>query len=96
MGNWARQARQALSQKEYMRAGDFFKLDGNYRAAVKAYVKGGIFGKAVMYRVTAEPEDTIVKKRFMHHVECPQGAGVCHPEIRPLAQAEACLHKTGQ
>lgn len=57
MGNWARQARQALSQKEYMRAGDFFKLDGNYRAAVKAYVKGGIFGKAAqIYENLGKPK----------------------------------------
>lgn len=46
MGNWARQAKQALSQRDYVRAGDFFKMDGNYRAAIKAYIKGGIYGKA--------------------------------------------------
>jgi len=40
MGNWAKQARLALSEGNYTQAGDFFKLDGNPKAAVKAYLKG--------------------------------------------------------
>lgn len=46
MGNWAKQARQAQREKDHVRAGDFFKLDGNYRAAVKAYVRAGEYGRA--------------------------------------------------
>lgn len=46
MGNWTRQAKAALSQRNYTQAGDFFKLDGNYKAAVKAYVSGKNFSEA--------------------------------------------------
>ncbi|MDJ0836611.1 MAG: protein kinase [Acidobacteriota bacterium] len=46
MGNWSKQAKAALSQRDYTQAGDFFKLDGNYKAAVKAYVSGKNFGEA--------------------------------------------------
>ncbi len=57
MGNWARQAKQALSQREYVRAGDFFKLDGNYRLAIKAYLKAGLFGKAAqMHESMGKPK----------------------------------------
>lgn len=46
MGNWSKQARAALSKKNYVQAGDFFKLDGNYRAAIRAYTKGKLFSQA--------------------------------------------------
>lgn len=40
MGNWAKQARIAISQRNYTQAGDFYKLEGDYKAAIKAYIKG--------------------------------------------------------
>ncbi len=40
MGNWAKQARIALGQRNYTQAGDFYKLEGDYKAAIKAYMKG--------------------------------------------------------
>ena len=46
MGHWAKQARAALSLKNFTQAGDFFKLDGNYRAAAKAYLSGKNFSEA--------------------------------------------------
>ena len=41
MGNWSKQARAALAKKNFTQAGDFFKLDADYKAAIKAYTKGG-------------------------------------------------------
>ena len=46
MGSWAKQARTALGQKDYNQAGDFYKLDGDYRAAIKAYLKGNNYVEA--------------------------------------------------
>lgn len=46
MGNWSKQARVSLSKKNFVQAGDFFKLDGNYRAAIRAYTKGKYFVQA--------------------------------------------------
>ena len=46
MGNWSKQARTALSKKNYVQAGDFYKLDGNYKAAIRAYTKGRHFAQA--------------------------------------------------
>lgn len=46
MGKWTTQARLALSQRNYTQAGDFFKLDGNYRSAINAYIKGRNYGQA--------------------------------------------------
>jgi len=46
MGNWSKQAKAALASRDYTQAGDFFKLDGNYKAAVKAYVNGKNFVEA--------------------------------------------------
>lgn len=46
MGSWSKQARMAMSQRDYTQAGDFYKLDGNYKAAVKAYLKAKAFGQA--------------------------------------------------
>jgi tetratricopeptide (TPR) repeat protein len=46
MGSWSKQARIALSNRDYVQAGDFYKLDGSYKAAVKAYLKGKAFGQA--------------------------------------------------
>ena len=40
MGNWAKQARIAWGQKNYTQAGDFYKLEGDYKAAIRAYLKG--------------------------------------------------------
>jgi tetratricopeptide (TPR) repeat protein len=41
MSNWAKQAKLAWSQGDYLRAGDFYKMDGNYRLAIKAYERAG-------------------------------------------------------
>ncbi|CAM2068020.1 Non-specific serine/threonine protein kinase [Sulfidibacter corallicola] len=46
MGNWAKQARLAMSNRDYTQAGDFFKMDGNHRAAIKAYLKAQNFVEA--------------------------------------------------
>jgi len=46
MGHWAKQARAALSLKNYTQAGDFYKLDGDYRSAAKAYLSGKNFSEA--------------------------------------------------
>lgn len=35
-----------MSDRNYVQAGDFFKLDGNYKAAIKAYTKAGEYGRA--------------------------------------------------
>ncbi len=46
MGNWAKQARLAMSNRDYTQAGDFYKLDGNNKAAIKAYIKAGNYSEA--------------------------------------------------
>jgi len=46
MGRWSKQAKASLSQRNYTQAGDFFKLDGNFRAAIKAYLSGKNFTEA--------------------------------------------------
>jgi len=46
MGKWTKQARLAMGKKDFQRAGDFYILDGAYKAAVKAFVKGKLYVKA--------------------------------------------------
>ena len=48
MGKWAKPARLALRANEYIQAGDFFKLDGNYRGAVRSYLKGDHYTAAAL------------------------------------------------
>ena len=64
MGNWSKQARAALSKKNYVQAGDFFKLDGNYRAAISAYTKGKLFAQAAeIYEHLGKPKKALVLLR---------------------------------
>ncbi len=57
MGNWAKQARAALGERDYIQAGDFYKLDGDYSAAVKAYIKGDNYTEAArIYEDIGKPK----------------------------------------
>jgi len=68
MGKWAKSARVALRAKEFIQAGDFFKLDGNYSAATRAYLKGDHFEEAAkVLEVIGKPKkaEKLLRK---HHL----------------------------
>ena len=57
MGKWAKSARVALRARDYIQAGDFFKLEGSYRSAVTSYLKGNhIVEAARLLEQTGKPK----------------------------------------
>ncbi|PIE03740.1 MAG: hypothetical protein CSA81_00755 [Acidobacteria bacterium] len=68
MGKWSKSARQALRAKEFLQAGDFYKMDGSYRAAIRAYLKGKHFiNAAVVYEQIGKPKkaEKILRKQLL-------------------------------